>query len=67
MLASTFISLQEARHSADYDLSLVLTRSTVLARLEDAEGAFWAWKCIRNTDEATVFLAALAFGARWSK
>lgn len=67
MLAEIFLELQEARHSADYDPSEVLTRATVLARLSEAERAFWAWNCMRNTDEATVFLAALAFGARWSK
>ncbi len=67
MLAFSFVELQEARHSADYDVSLVLTRSTVQARLSDAEAIFWAWNVIRGSDEANVFLASLAFGARWAR
>jgi hypothetical protein len=35
--------------------------------LAKAESIFVTWREIENTDEATVFLAALAFGARWSK
>jgi hypothetical protein len=66
-MATTFINLQEIRHSADYDLAARFYRQETLQNVRDAEAAVAAWAKIRNTDEATDFLAALAFGARWSK
>jgi hypothetical protein len=62
-----FSVLQQARHTADYDVGEVFTRSVALAHVDDARLAFASWDRIRNTEEATVFLTALAFGARWSK
>jgi hypothetical protein len=66
-IAKSFVSLQQARHDADYDTSLVFSRDDALSFVADAHFVFEDWQRIRHTDEATVFLAALAFGARWSK
>jgi uncharacterized protein (UPF0332 family) len=66
-LATAFISLQEVRHIADYDTGTVFSRSGTLAIIAKAEATFSHWRSIEGTDEATVFLATLAFGARWSK
>jgi uncharacterized protein (UPF0332 family) len=66
-IAKAFSSLQQARHDADYDTGLKLSRDEALSFIADAHFVFEDWQRIRNTDEATVFLAALAFGARWSK
>ena len=66
-VAEIFESLQEWRHIADYDVSFTFLRADALTSIGEARRAFSDWNLIRNTDEATVFLAALAFGARWSK
>jgi len=66
-VAGIFSQLQQARHRADYDINFTTLRSIALARIGEAEAAFAAWKTIKNTQEATVFLAALAFASRWSK
>jgi uncharacterized protein (UPF0332 family) len=66
-IASAFIELQEKRHKADYDTAASFSRNEAEALLAKAESIFVTWREIENTDEATVFLAALAFGARWSK
>lgn len=66
-IASDFIELQEQRHKADYDTGTNFSRPETRALLAKAESIFVTWREIENSDEATVFLAALAFGARWSK
>jgi len=66
-VAQRFESLQEWRHIADYDVGFSFLRSDALASVGEARGAFADWNQIRTTDESTVFLAAVAFGARWSK
>jgi len=66
-VAIYFSQLQDARHLADYDTAFNPTRDEALIRVASAESAFSAWRTIQRTEEATVFLTALAFGARWSK
>jgi uncharacterized protein (UPF0332 family) len=66
-VAIDFVDLQEARHSADYDTAAVFSRASTLAILLKAESVFSNWQVVEGPDEATVFLAALAFGARWAK
>ncbi len=66
-IAKTFVDLQEARHEADYDVSVRLSRSATLARVRDVELAFANWKTIRNSDQAIPFLVSLAFGGRWNR
>jgi hypothetical protein len=66
-VAERFITLQDLRHSADYDVAATFSRAEVLALVETTESAFLAWRAICASNEATVFLTALAFGARWSK
>jgi hypothetical protein len=64
-VADAFIQLQQYRHAADYDFSKPFTRADVLTRIELAEQAFKAWKIIRNTDNAKVFLASLLLQRHW--
>jgi len=66
-ITETFVDLQEDRHLADYDVGLSFERGDALLSIGQARRAFTQWNLIRDTDEATVFLAALAFGARWAK
>ena len=66
-LATSFIDLQHARQTADYDLSVVLIRDEVLTLSFNAQIIFSRWQQLRGTDEGNVFLSALAFGSRWSR
>jgi len=65
--AEIFVNLQEQRHLADYDVGFSLSRTETLFWVNEVRRAFADWKLIRETDEATVFLAALAFGKRWDR
>ena len=60
-VASHFVNLQEARHSADYDLSIRFSRVNALTKVQEAEDAFKKWKLVRSTDDANVFLSATFF------
>jgi hypothetical protein len=66
-VAETFVDLQDERHAADYDISLVLSQSAALSSVANAESAFQSWRAISATEEANVFLAALIFGRRWDR
>jgi hypothetical protein len=55
-VAYSFIVLQEARHSADYDLNSRWDRARAKEDVERARDAFATWKTIRKTPEANVFL-----------
>jgi hypothetical protein len=65
--AEIFVAAQEARHSADYDIGSRYTRSKTVSLVHNVELAFIAWRSIRSSDEADVFLAALAFASRWDR
>lgn len=66
-VASAFVNLQEARHEADYDLSRRFSRSEALDLIEVSEKATEAWREIRNTSEAQIFLTALLVNESVSK
>jgi hypothetical protein len=59
IVAQSFIQLQEARHSADYDMSSTWTRLTAQQFLLTAKDAVRIWSNIRRTHEANVFTLAL--------
>ena len=65
MIADAFVELQEARHSADYDVSDTFTKPDVLAKIALAEQAFLDWEKVRGTPNANVFLAALLLQKQW--
>lgn len=60
-IAATFVSLQRARHLADYDHVTLLVRAEALLKIDQAERAFAAWKAVRLEPNARVFLTALVF------
>lgn len=64
-IADAFVQLQQARHAADYDYSQPLTKPEVLALIDLADQAFHAWRSIKKTDNANVFLAALLLHKHW--
>jgi hypothetical protein len=68
-IAQAYSELQDARHSADYDV--VDTKSTVgllwaTNCLDKTKQAFNAWSQVESTDEARLFLATLIFGVEWA-
>jgi hypothetical protein len=66
-VAKAFVSLQEARHIADYDLSRRFRRREALDFIESARQAFAAWERVRNTDDARLYLACFHLWERWDK
>ncbi|MGP0065906.1 MAG: hypothetical protein ACLQGP_20165 [Isosphaeraceae bacterium] len=66
-VTSTFIKLQEVRHFADYDLSKTFRRQEVLDYIQLACEAFEAWKRIRKTDDARLYLASFLLWKRWDE
>jgi uncharacterized protein (UPF0332 family) len=67
VVAKTFVSLQEARHEADYDVSRIVKRQEVLESVESARQAFGAWERIRKTDDARFYLACFHLWKRWDE
>ena len=66
-VASAFVSLQEARHKADYDLSHRFSRGTARVLIDIAEAAAGSWRNVRNDLEGQVFLTALLVDDRISR
>lgn len=67
IVAEAFNSLQDARHTADYDLSSNLDRNDAVLKIRLAESAFAAWRRIRAREEANVFLVALLMRREWPR
>jgi hypothetical protein len=61
VVAETFTLLQAERHRADYDLAAVYFRADVFKVLEQLDDAWDAWCRVRDSQEACLFLVALAF------
>jgi uncharacterized protein (UPF0332 family) len=56
LVADSFVSLQEDRHTADYDNSKVWSRTEVWDTMIQAQDAMTAWACIREKDMAQDYL-----------
>jgi hypothetical protein len=67
LLARAFVTLQEARHKADYDLLSGFKRLDALKECQRTKDAFDAWAAVKGTSEASVFLCALLFWKQWSR
>ena len=70
-VATAFVELQQARHTADYDLSKSFTRGEARTFVGQADSAFTDWKTVAtmplHTDTCELFLAALLLGERLKK
>ncbi len=62
-VADKFVALQDWRHNADYNVSLIFTRNEGRERIDDLEDVFAAWKLI-PTAIANPFLILLLLGKR---
>ena len=66
-VASAFVALQQARHQADYNLAVTVTRQDALEAVRLSFQAFKAFAEIETDHNTSVFLAALLLGERWNK
>ena len=66
-VARSFVLLQEARHSADYDLSYTLTGPEAIKYLRLAIEAIEAWDRIQGSAEANIFILSLLMWKNWEK
>jgi len=66
-VAEAFVTLQEQRHRADYDVSRPLSRFDVLQKVDLVQQAFADWNAVRGTPNAKVFLAALLLQRHWNR
>ena len=66
-LADLFVELQEARHSADYDVASVFSRTEVLALISDLNIIVAGWAKVRTKQNAKIFLADLLLRKSWSR
>ena len=66
-VANTFVSLQQARHEADYDLSRSFRRQEALDFVDSVRQTFEVWGRVRSTDDARVYLACFHLWNRWNE
>lgn len=59
MIAATFISLHEARETADYDDAATVRHAEALAAVQQVEQAFRAWLIVQTEPSALTFLQKL--------
>jgi uncharacterized protein (UPF0332 family) len=66
-VAGAFVTLQEARHQADYDTAKRFTRAEANTFIQQAQFIFTTWKTLRKSHEARVYLLALLLNKRWER
>lgn len=66
-IADVFVDLQQARHSADYDVAQKLTRREAQRLVTQVQRTFQAWQAARADPAARVYLAALLLWKQWSR
>ncbi len=66
-VSQAFHDLQEARHSADYDVSSKWSRLKALTFIIAAEDAFSNWQVAREFPNAKIFLFDLLLRKSWAR
>jgi uncharacterized protein (UPF0332 family) len=66
-IATTFRSLQQSRHDADYNILQKPKKTEARQAIEDAKRVFQSWDNVKGTDEARIFLLALLVDERVKK
>ena len=66
-VARSFVLLQEARHSADYDLSYPITEPEAIKHFRLALEAIEAWDRIKESAEANIFILSLLMWKNWER
>jgi hypothetical protein len=67
IVANALVTLQQARHEADYDLNRTFRRQETLEFVQTARQAFAAWEKVRKTDDARLYLACFLLWKRWDE
>lgn len=62
LVASAFVTLQEARHEADYDLNRSFTKHEAKDHIDRARDALREWRQAQNAPDAVQFLMELLVG-----
>lgn len=63
-VAQSFITLQQARHDADYNLDRELDPADAVAQVDQAHSAFVSWKIASDSDAASEYLFSLLFNEK---
>jgi hypothetical protein len=66
-VARNFVTLQEARHSADYDLSYPVDFAETLGLVVLSIEAKEAWQRVQGSAEANIFMLSLLMWKNWEK
>ncbi len=66
-VTSAFVRLQDARHSADYDLSYQLNHREAWQLVLEAADATASWDRIKASAEANIFILSLLMWKNWEK
>jgi uncharacterized protein (UPF0332 family) len=66
-VANELVSLQQARHEADYDVTRVFSRQETHEFVENARQTFSNWNAIRRSDAARLYLACFLLWKRWDE
>ena len=66
-VAEAFVELQEARHTADYDLQATFSRNEATRLTALASNSWNLLRHIRQLPETLVFLTALLLADRWTR
>jgi hypothetical protein len=67
IVCRNFIALQEARNSADYDLSYRIDWNQTVECIDRSTDAIRAWVQIKDTEEANVFILSLLMFKNWQE
>lgn len=67
LVCDVVVSLQQARHRADYDLAVPFTPTEARAYLQAAKDAAGAWEQVCTDRNALLFLLLVQFGDRWQR
>lgn len=65
-IAQLFATLQEQRHTADYDLNARFSRLDVLTLVRRTRRRFRDWNTVRKNDNSKVFLVSLLLHDTWN-
>ena len=66
-VAAAFTQLQEARHTADYDLSFTVLYTDAVRLVQTGESALADFAAIQALPETQVFLTALLLSDKWTR
>ena len=66
-VAATFARLQDARHTADYDMAALVEYAATVQLVQAADAALADFALIEDRPDTTVFLTALLLADRWTR